>query len=76
MAEFLRELFVKPIPITGIGRLVMLVPLALSVSIVYKTIRCKRLRTIPTASVTMCLAIVFFMMLIGVSLLVFFNLFA
>ncbi len=73
MAEFFHALFFKPIPITGIGRLAMLVPLALSVSIVYKTIRCDRLRSIPVASAMMCVAVVFFMMLIGAILLLVFR---
>ncbi len=73
MAEFFHALLFKPISITGIGRLAMLVPLALSVSIVYKTIRCDRLRSIPVASVMMCAAVVFFMMLIGVILLLVFR---
>ncbi|MBN2561814.1 MAG: hypothetical protein JXQ75_12875 [Phycisphaerae bacterium] len=75
-AEFFQALFVKPISITGIGRLAMLVPLALSISIVYKTIRCERLRSVTMASLTLCLMIVFFMMLIGVVLLIVFRLLA
>lgn len=69
MSGLLHSLFIKPYPITGIARLLMLIPLALSVSIVYKTIRCERLRSIPLASVLLCLMIVSCMMLIGVGLL-------
>jgi hypothetical protein len=68
MAEFLEALFVRPIQISGIGRLAMLLPLTLSVSIVYKTIRCRRLRSVPLASLTLCFTIVSAMMLIGVLL--------
>jgi hypothetical protein len=42
-----QSLFVQPIPITGFGRLGMLLPLALSISIIYKTIRCDHISQIP-----------------------------
>lgn len=76
MLEFLPDLFVKPLPITGIGRLGMLVPLALMISIVYKTIRCERLRSVPLASLKLCFMIVSCMLAIGVFLLVTFRLLA
>ncbi len=76
IADLLQSIFVKPIPITGFARLGMLVPLTLSISIVYKTIRCDRIRQIPAASVTLCLTILACMGLIGVFLLVMFQLLA
>jgi hypothetical protein len=76
LAQFLQDLFVKPIPITGAGRLGMLVPLALAISIVYKTIRCDRLGAIPWASVSLCTMIVTSMLAIGAALLGIFRLFA
>lgn len=76
MMEWVRDLFVQPIPIRGIWRLAMLVPLVLMVSIVYRTIRCERLSTIPLASLSLCLTIVTGMMLIGVFLLLTFRLLA
>lgn len=75
-ADLYQALFVKPIPITGIGRLAMLVPLTMSVSIVYKTIRCRRLRAVPLASLMLCFMIVFGMMFIGVALMLVFHLLA
>jgi hypothetical protein len=74
--EALQLLFVKPIPITGVGRLGMLVPLVLSISIVYKTIRCERISQVPIASVSLCLTILVCMGLLGVFLLAVFNLLA
>lgn len=68
MPDFLSTLFIKPVSIAGISRLAMLVPLTLSISIVYKTIRCRRLGSIPLASLTLCFTIVLAMMLIGVLL--------
>ena len=72
----LADLFFQPISITGIARLGMLVPLVLSISIVYKTIRCERLGAIPLASLHLCFMIVVCMMLIGVALLGVFHLLA
>ena len=61
-------LFMTPVSITGIGKLLMLIPLALSISIVYKTIRCDNMRSVPLESIALCVTIVFFMMGLGVSL--------
>ena len=72
----LSDLFIKPFSITGVGRLGMLVPLVLAVSIVYKTIRCERLSSIPLASLSLCFMIVFCMMMIGAALLGVFHLLA
>lgn len=74
--ESLQSLFVKPIPITGFGRLGMLLPLVLSISIVYKTIRCDRVGQIPAASIMLCFTILVCMGLIGAFLLAMFNLLA
>jgi len=68
MTDLLHTIFVKPMTITGIGRLAMLVPLALSISIVYKTMRCRDLLAVPGASLTLCAMIVVCMLLIGVGL--------
>lgn len=70
------SVFVSPIPITGVGRLAMLAPLALSISVVYKTMRCERLRQVPASSVILCVMILFVMGLIGAALLVLFRLMA
>lgn len=74
--NLLAALFIDWIPITGAGRLGMLLPLALSVSIVYRTIRCERLAAIPLASLVLWITIVAGMMLIGLVLLVVFHLLA
>lgn len=67
--DFLHYLFVQPKTISGIGRLLMLLPLALSISIVYKTIRCKSLSAVPWASLTLTVMIVVGMLLVGSALL-------
>lgn len=76
MIDWLFRLFVDPIEIRGIGRLLMLAPLILSVSLVYKTIRCRDLRQVPLASAKLCVMILSGMMAIGVTLLVTFHLLA
>lgn len=73
MLNILAAIFVTPIEIRGIGRIGMLLPLALSIAIIYKTIRCSRLASIPLASLSLCAMIVFTMLMIGVVLLVFSN---
>ncbi|MCB9852879.1 MAG: hypothetical protein H6819_07265 [Phycisphaerales bacterium] len=73
---WLYDLFVLPIEIRGVGRLLMLAPLILSVSLVYKTIRCPELKQIPFASIKLCIMILSGMLAIGVSLLVTFRLLA
>jgi len=76
MSDVLQGLFVQPIPITGFGRLGMLIPLTLAISIVCKTIRCERLSAIPLASASLCVVILFFMGLIAAALLAVFHLLA
>jgi len=73
MSAILASLFVDPIEIRGMARIGMLIPLALSIAITYKTIRCSKLASIPLASLTLCGMIVFTMLLIGVVLLVVSN---
>ena len=75
-AEFWQTLFVKPMTITGIWRLAMLVPLAMSVSVVYKTIHCRHLSSVPLASLKLCFMIVVGMLLFGAMLLGVFHLLA
>jgi|CXWL01.1.fsa_nt_gi hypothetical protein len=67
--SFLQMLFETPMEIKGAGRLGMLLPLALSISLVYKTIRCERLSAVPLASLQLGVMIVACMLLIGVMLL-------
>ena len=62
--------------IRGYLRLGLLAPLALAISIIYKTIHCRQLRDIPMASFVLCLSILAGMMSIGVGLLLFFKLMA
>jgi len=74
--DALQSIFIRPMQITGIGRLAMLAPLVLSVSIVYKTIRCERLAAIPLASLLLSVVLVGGMMALGAALLIIFRLLA
>lgn len=76
MNDLLTGLFVKPISITGFWRLGMLIPLTLSISVVYKTMRCEKLSAVPMASLILCVMILTCMGLIGVALYGAFNLLA
>ena len=69
----LLALFEQQISIRGALRLGMLAPLALSVSIVYKTIHCRKISDIPLASLLLCVTILAGMMSIGVALLLLFR---
>lgn len=75
-SAWLAALFMEPIPIRGVGRLLMLLPLCLSISVVYKTLRCRNLREVPVAASVLCLTLVLGMMAIGVVLLLTFQLLA
>ncbi len=74
--DSLQSIFIQPMQITGIGRLAMLAPLVLSVSIVYKTIRCERISAIPLASLILSTVLVGLMLALGAALLIIFRLFA
>lgn len=67
--DWLRTLLVEPIEIRGVGRLLMLVPLTLSISLVYKTIRCRELKHVPWAAMKLCVMILSGMLAIGGALL-------
>ena len=64
---FAAMIFLKPITYES-SRLWMLIPLALAISIVYKTTRLQNLRTVPMASFLLWIVIVGAMFLVGVLL--------
>jgi hypothetical protein len=74
--DMLPSLLLKPMQISGIWRLAMLVPLAFSIAIVLKTIRCERLRSVPVASFVLGISIVGGMLALGAALLLVFQLLA
>jgi len=70
----LATLFVTPVSIGPGIRLLLLLPLAAGVSIVYKTIRCDHVREVPVAGLILWVTIVAGMMLVGVVLLIAYRL--
>lgn len=69
-------LFLTPIAITGPLRTLMLIPLALTIAVVYKTIHCRHLRDVPIASLVLCATIVIGMFAVGGGLLLVYELLA
>lgn len=65
-----------PSVLTGWQRMLMLIPLCLGISIVYKTIKCEDLKEVPAASVVLCAAIVGSMYAVGIGIWVLYVLMA
>ncbi len=75
MVEALLALFTMPWPeLSGAQRLGLLLPLTASVSVIYKTLKCKTPREIPLASLILWLTIVAGMYLVGIGLMVAYEL--
>ncbi|HNO79609.1 MAG TPA: hypothetical protein PKN33_16285 [Phycisphaerae bacterium] len=65
-----------PSILTGWQHMLMLVPLCLGISIVYKTLKCEDLKEVPAASVVLCAAIVGSMFAVGIGIWVLYGLMA
>lgn len=68
MTNALAGLFTTPIELTGIQRFLLMLPLCLSIAIVYKTTRCRNLRDVPTAALVLWVTIVAGMYAVGFGL--------
>ena len=66
----------SPEVLTGWQRMLMLIPLTLGISIVYKTLKTENLSEVPTASVVLCAAIVGSMYAVGIGIWVLYTLMA
>ena len=64
----LAGLFTTGIPLSGLGRLSLMLPLCLSIAIVYKTTRCRNLSDVPLAAAGLWVTIVVGMCVVGVGL--------
>lgn len=60
----------------GAGRLAMMLPLCLSIAVVYKTTRCEELRQVPLAALALWGTIVVAMYAVGVGLWIVFSILA
>jgi len=75
MVESLLALFTTPCAeLTGWQRAGLILPLTLSIAVVYKTIKCRTPREIPLASLVLWLTIVAGMYLVGIGLMVAYEL--
>lgn len=66
-------LFTTAIELTGVQRSLLMLPLCLSIAVVYKTTRCKRVRDIPVAALILWVTIVAGMYAVGIGLWAVFN---
>lgn len=72
MSEIL-ALFVYPAELSRLQQLLLLLPLCLAVSVVYKTTKCAEVRDIPLAVVVSWLTIVAAMLAVGISVIVLYH---
>jgi hypothetical protein len=68
--------FTTAIELTGSQHLILMLPLCLSIAIVYKTTRCRNLREVPAAALILWITIVIGMYAVGISLWVLFQVMA
>lgn len=68
MTTILAAIFTTPIELTGPLRFLLMLPLCLSVAVVYKTMRMEDVRAIPAASLILWVTIVLAMCAVGVGL--------
>ena len=68
MTSALAGLFTTPIELTGIQRFLLMLPLCLSIAIVYKTTRCRNVRDVPVAALVLWVTIVAGMYAVGFGL--------
>lgn len=64
----LAALFTTGIPLTGLQRLGLMLPLCLSIAVVYKTTRCEHLRQVPLTALALWVTIVIGMAAVGLGL--------
>jgi hypothetical protein len=76
MTDLLATLMVHPLNLVRWQQALLLLPLCLSISIVYKTTRCENLRDIPMAVLKNWVTIVVGMYLVGIALLLIYELLA
>ena len=76
MTFALATLFLDPIPLSGLQRAALLLPICLSISVVYRTIKTPNLRDIPKTSLALWITIVVGMWVVALTLYVVYLLFA
>ena len=66
MTELLASVFTTGISLPSGSRLLLMLPLCLSIAIVYKTTRLEDLRKVPVAALILCVTIVIGMCTVGI----------
>ncbi len=66
MTLLILGLFSSPVMLSGMQRMLLILPLCLSISVVYKTIRCERLADMPVAALGLWMTIILGMYAVGV----------
>ncbi len=75
MVDVLLALMTTPCPeLSGWQRAILLLPLTLSISVVYKTVKCRTTREIPLASLVLWITILAGMYLVGIALMIVYEL--
>ena len=72
----LSTLFIDPIALGGWQRALMLLPICLSVSVVYKTLKLPDVRQIPLAALGLWLTIVFGLWMVALTMWLLYRIFA
>ena len=65
--------FIYPADLSRLQQLLLLLPLCLAVSVVYKTTKCRDIREIPLAVVVSWLTIVVAMFAVGIAVIVLYH---
>lgn len=76
MTDLLATLMLHPLNLVRWQQALLLLPLCLAISIVYKTTRCENLRDIPMAVLKNWITIVIGMYVVGIALLLIYELLA
>ncbi len=76
MTFALATLFLDPIPLSGLQRAALLLPICLSISVVYRTIKTPDLRDVARTSLALWVTIVIGMWVVAFTLWVVYLLFA
>ena len=76
MMAVLANLFIAAVTLGGAERQMLMLPICLSIAIVYKTTRCENLREVPVAALILWGTIVVGMYAVGVGLWVLYSIMA
>lgn len=68
MSDVLASIFTSGTTLTGLQRLALMLPLCLSIAVVYKTTRCESPREVPLAAMSLWFTIVLGMYAVGLGL--------